>query len=123
LVYLLIVLINCKSINDAIDCIKLSAQVLQANCILIFQPIYNILFKLGFLVAFLIIIAFSLTPYGLQGTYIDLSNVNTVLSTTLDGSIGGLAQVWGIQRTYGVFNAALSGGQTVFYIWVEIFMM
>jgi len=121
----LIVLINCKSINDAIDCIKLSAQVLQANCILIFQPIYNILFKLGFLVAFLIIIAFSLTPYGLKGTFIDLSNVNTILTSTgsFQGSIGGLAEVWGIQRTYGVFNAALSGGQTVFYIWVEIFMM
>lgn len=120
----MIILINCKSINDAIDCIKLSAQVLQANCILIFQPIYNIIFKLGLLVAFLVIIAFSLTPYGLQGSYIDLSNVNTVLvASGLGGSIGGSAQVWGIDRTFGVFNAALSGGQTVLFIWVEIFMM
>lgn len=119
----MIVIINCKSINDAIDCIRLAAKVLQENCILIFQPVYNVIIKGVLLVLFLIVIAFSMTPYGLATKAVDLSSVNTILSTTGIGSMPN-TNIYGVDRSFDVFNAVTTGGyDLLIYIWTEIFMM
>lgn len=75
-------LINCRHINEAINCVKLAAQVMAENCALIFQPIWNILIKLAFILGFIVIIGVSLSSGTISDSDVSLSIPDPLDTTT-----------------------------------------
>lgn len=64
LIYCVFVLMNFTAIDDAINCIKLASEVLFRNLILIFQPLYNVVFKILFFAIFGVIILQAMSSAG-----------------------------------------------------------
>lgn len=107
-VYNLIVIINCKHINEAISCVALAATVLQQNCLLIIQPIYNIILKIIVICTFAFFIMIALS----SGT------VNASLLPI--GASPNQYTLSGVTRSFSGFD--VSGNGTL-YLWFEVFMM
>jgi len=110
------VLINCKHINEAINCIKLAAQVMAENCSLIFQPLSNIIVKLLIIIGFMVLIGFSLSSGDISSSTVGINFANPSDSTqTMSMTLGGVARSF--DMLYDFSNSDL------YLLWVEIFMM
>lgn len=114
--YLLFVLINCKHINEAINCIKLAAQVMAENCSMIFQPIWNIVVKLLIILGFMVLIGFSLSSGDISSSEISISFANPADTTTTS-----TMKLGGVSRSFDMLYDF--GNSDLYLLWVEIFMM
>jgi len=88
--YLLFVIINCKHINEAINCIRLASLVMAQNCSLIFQPVWNVIIKLLLILGFMVLIGISLSSGSLLNDTISLYYSDGTTTATKD--IGGVAR-------------------------------
>jgi len=91
---LLFILCNCKHINEAINCVKLAAQVLAENCSLIFQPIWNVPIKILLLLGFMALIGVSLSSSTISPSTVSFTMpwTNNGAAATKQVTIGGVAR-------------------------------
>lgn len=88
--YSIFIIINCKAIDDAINCVKLASEVLSAQFILCIQPLYNIILKIFFLAVFAVIIVTAISSSGFRKD--DLSFTVPGEGTPYTITIGGMAR-------------------------------
>jgi hypothetical protein len=112
------VIINCQFINDAVNCVKLASEVLFQNAMLIIQPIYNIIFKLLFLIIFIIFIVQAMSTGGFAASVIAFTVPPTSAGgSTYEVSIGGMA------RSLDILYNPTKMGVDIYYLWIEVFVM
>lgn len=87
--YSIFIIINCKAIDDAINCVKLASEVLSAQFILCIQPLYNIIIKIFFLAVFAVIIVTAMSSSGFRKDDLSFTVPGEVTYTI---TIGGMAR-------------------------------